>query len=106
MAVPWITRPSDGPSHELFAEHGRRGVGVTQDAECPDEVKLGSCIVVDLRVHLMAVEKKRRRHKVIARPVRMSRHVGVGLRSEEHTSELQSRSDLVCRLLLEKKKKQ
>src|SRR5207249_10811081 len=28
-----------------------------------------------------------------------------GLRSEEHTSELQSRFDLVCRLLLEKKKK-
>src|SRR2546428_7346617 len=28
------------------------------------------------------------------------------LRSEEHTSELQSRSDLVCRLLLEKKKRQ
>src|SRR2546428_8997978 len=27
-----------------------------------------------------------------------------GERSEEHTSELQSRSDLVCRLLLEKKK--
>src|SRR5690349_23490548 len=27
-----------------------------------------------------------------------------GLRSEEHTSELQSRRDLVCRLLLEKKK--
>src|SRR2546421_6672372 len=30
---------------------------------------------------------------------------GRGVRSEEHTSELQSRSDLVCRLLLEKKKK-
>src|SRR5438132_5499061 len=30
--------------------------------------------------------------------------VSVG-RSEEHTSELQSHSDLVCRLLLEKKKK-
>src|SRR5207249_10340692 len=28
-----------------------------------------------------------------------------GLRSEEHTSELQSRFDLVCRLLLEKKKR-
>src|SRR5690349_24201303 len=28
-----------------------------------------------------------------------------GYRSEEHTSELQSRRDLVCRLLLEKKKK-
>src|SRR2546428_7296451 len=30
--------------------------------------------------------------------------LGPKLRSEEHTSELQSRSDLVCRLLLEKKK--
>src|SRR5690606_42066472 len=37
-------------------------------------------------------------------------HGGMGLagdhaRSEEHTSELQSRENLVCRLLLEKKKK-
>src|SRR5699024_12534373 len=31
--------------------------------------------------------------------------VGSGMRSEEHTSELQSRFDLVCRLLLVKKKK-
>src|SRR2546427_8681374 len=31
--------------------------------------------------------------------------VGRELRSEEHTSELQSQSNLVCRLLLEKKKK-
>src|SRR5688572_32663339 len=29
---------------------------------------------------------------------------GVEVRSEEHTSELQSQSNLVCRLLLEKKK--
>ena len=35
-------------------------------------------------------------HAPVMRPV---------TRSEEHTSELQSRSDLVCRLLLEKKKK-
>src|SRR3989442_9604296 len=34
-------------------------------------------------------------------PVQLHRH-----RSEEHTSELQSRPHLVCRLLLEKKKKQ
>src|SRR2546428_8313058 len=33
------------------------------------------------------------------------RHDEANERSEEHTSELQSRSDLVCRLLLEKKKK-
>src|SRR5688572_17951010 len=31
--------------------------------------------------------------------------VQLGHRSEEHTSELQSQSNLVCRLLLEKKKK-
>src|SRR2546428_1206745 len=40
--------------------------------------------------------------------VRIGREIGVvaeQMRSEEHTSELQSRSDLVCRLLLEKKKK-
>src|SRR5437868_14491152 len=29
----------------------------------------------------------------------------IAMRSEEHTSELQSRFDLVCRLLLEKKKR-
>src|SRR6266496_6220253 len=44
--------------------------------------------------------------------LRHRRHIGRhrggprgGRRSEEHTSELQSRRDLVCRLLLEKKKK-
>src|SRR2546428_2460575 len=49
-------------------------------------------------------------HGVQMVPVHMLHHLGLarpqgdGLRSEEHTSELQSRSDLVCRLLLEKKK--
>src|SRR5947207_4240452 len=33
-------------------------------------------------------------------------HMRTNIRSEEHTSELQSHSDLVCRLLLEKKKEQ
>src|SRR2546422_9725424 len=37
-------------------------------------------------------------HRIPARPC------SVGSRSEEHTSELQSRLHLVCRLLLEKKK--
>src|SRR3712207_8282518 len=38
------------------------------------------------------------------RPVRAERCVRSTVRSEEHTSELQSRQYLVCRLLLEKKK--
>src|SRR5690606_40849483 len=37
------------------------------------------------------------------RLVRLLNGIGVLLRSEEHTSELQSRENLVCRLLLEKK---
>src|SRR5260221_8447317 len=45
----------------------------------------------------------------IALPARAARAARAGSaiasRSEEHTSELQSHSDLVCRLLLEKKKK-
>src|SRR5438093_8540720 len=36
---------------------------------------------------------------------RRARATGDGRRSEEHTSELQSLTNLVCRLLLEKKKK-
>src|SRR2546421_2232128 len=37
-------------------------------------------------------------------PQELAEVLRVSGRSEEHTSELQSRSDLVCRLLLEKKK--
>jgi len=37
--------------------------------------------------------------------IRGTHSIAVSTRSEEHTSELQSRSDIVCRLLLEKKKK-
>src|SRR3989440_833513 len=41
--------------------------------------------------------------RILDAPCGFGRH-SIELRSEEHTSELQSRSDLVCRLLLEKKK--
>src|SRR5438034_7192303 len=46
-------------------------------------------------------------HDPVGRPHRREPKAlgGLGrMRSEEHTSELQSHSDLVCRLLLEKKK--
>src|SRR2546422_6133313 len=48
------------------------------------------------RSHVAAGRRKRRRHR---------QSIWSGGRSEEHTSELQSRLHLVCRLLLEKKKK-
>src|SRR5438105_12184955 len=48
-------------------------------------------------------------HRVTHRSIENARNAmhfreGALVRSEEHTSELQSRVDLVCRLLLEKKK--
>src|SRR5690606_40274618 len=56
-------------------------------------------------------ERARRLHRaggVTAPPQRSDEHVAQAYvgdrRSEEHTSELQSRENLVCRLLLEKKK--
>src|SRR5438034_7383539 len=50
--------------------------------------------------------RKRRAGMIAARWTRCSRPTATcwKTRSEEHTSELQSHSDLVCRLLLEKKK--
>src|SRR5690554_2386408 len=48
---------------------------------------------------------KGRRHLNLAVNTLLPQDRGLGTRSEEHTSELQSRPHLVCRLLLEKKKK-
>src|SRR5438034_1591879 len=42
--------------------------------------------------------------QLIDEVVQGNKRLLLGVRSEEHTSELQSHSDLVCRLLLEKKK--
>src|SRR2546428_4212051 len=60
----------------------------------------GPDVAQDPDVLACARERLRERHAVPA-----LHHLRAIWRSEEHTSELQSRSDLVCRLLLEKKKK-
>src|SRR2546428_10223376 len=72
-----------------------------KEAACP-----GPCIgqAAELRGKAGPVFQRlklRFRIRIVVRDVRP--RMGLG-RSEEHTSELQSRSDLVCRLLLEKKK--
>src|SRR5690554_5929044 len=70
----------------LISYRGRFG-GYTL-AEAPDQVKVASII------------------RVVNGPLAMLPCVSLNFyRSEEHTSELQSRPHLVCRLLLEKKKK-
>src|SRR3712207_7048296 len=56
----------------------------------PDEHRVRALLGPDRRHHVLDVGAQRDRRRQ--------------LRSEEHTSELQSRQYLVCRLLLEKKK--
>src|SRR3712207_7516716 len=52
-----------------------------------------------------APDQRRRRAVGVQHGTLEAAVVGLDVRSEEHTSELQSRQYLVCRLLLEKKKK-
>src|SRR5438094_6232113 len=70
-------------------------------------------VLFDGAIHLMVIPPVVQAFTQLGYPVSTSRALGVielvcivlYLRSEEHTSELQSPYDLVCRLLLEKKKK-
>src|SRR2546427_9338691 len=56
--------------------------------------------------HAVRGDGRRRQRRYLHQPHRGRRGLDGGndVRSEEHTSELQSQSNLVCRLLLEKKK--
>src|SRR5215204_4825353 len=59
-------------------------------------------VLKDARTDLAVLRIKDAREKFTAIDLGNSDELQVGDRSEEHTSELQSHSDLVCRLLLEK----
>src|SRR3712207_8745494 len=67
-----------------------------------------SARLADRDIHVVRVRHRADRrhaatvHEALLARIETQRHVV--LRSEEHTSELQSRQYLVCRLLLEKKK--
>src|SRR2546427_8090440 len=70
----------------------------------------GSCGRVDvsktsIAVLLLAAALLGCATPTVSRDYKLAAGARTGLRSEEHTSELQSQSNLVCRLLLEKKKK-
>src|SRR2546430_8329357 len=64
-----------------------------------------SSLVISAPISFVVLRKERDRAsvKVVERVDRMKAGLAAN-RSEEHTSELQSQSNLVCRLLLEKKK--
>src|SRR5688572_31724452 len=101
-----ILRPPRSPLFPyttLFRSDGRRVHEVVTLSEQP------ACLLGTLQrlvVPAQPVQAARERVQGLrrARPGLHGQHVS--RRSEEHTSELQSQSNLVCRLLLEKKKKQ
>src|SRR5690625_6677352 len=97
-----ILGPLWKPEEEFEAGH--------EQAPAPELQTLPSIVVVidEFADMIMIVGKKV--EQLIARIAQKARAAGIHLilatqrpRSEEHTSELQSRGHLVCRLLLEKK---
>src|SRR6266567_4620969 len=92
-----IWRGADRPSQEQalqFANHHfSRGVAVKQGQQLIFQGVVG---IGSIELFGMLVRGHALLHRDLRRPSQ---------RSEEHTSELQSQSNLVCRLLLEKKKK-
>src|SRR3712207_6923321 len=88
-------------NEQEFLEYVQSGGQVETDDPMPDEyrAKLIKFIEMHGNSELMGVLPER---EWILRAPTLQRKLA--LRSEEHTSELQSRQYLVCRLLLEKKK--
>src|SRR2546428_10247038 len=89
------------PYTTLFRSLARLEDGPALTAHALDQLR-------DARDRRRAEDEVDRGRAPLDRPLLELRHASHNAddqRSEEHTSELQSRSDLVCRLLLEKKKK-
>src|SRR5207247_7257744 len=90
------------PYTTLFRSHGVRHLRRRQDFAA----LLSQAVSVRRRSYHDAGEifERRRTQSAVTRACFEERRQLSHPRSEEHTSELQSRVDLVCRLLLEKKK--
>src|SRR5438270_3281898 len=100
----------------LYAEQLGKEVGFYQDpgsdyGRLRSELFRAVRLVVDTGIHDMGwsrdqvVDYMRKSHAVDEPTIQSETDRYISWRSEEHTSELQSQSNLVCRLLLEKKKK-
>src|SRR5690606_36232841 len=106
-----------GLLRDLAAEHLRAGLRhehVVLDANAADVVVLGEHAAIEVLLepaHFVralenanySIEPRLDRHGHARQKVAIEAQIALP-RSEEHTSELQSRENLVCRLLLEKKK--
>src|SRR5438093_3051022 len=83
---------------------GTAPLGVTLTAELADILDAKPDVLIEFSPGAAAAEHARVAIPAGVRPVIGATGIGQQDRSEEHTSELQSLTNLVCRLLLEKKK--
>src|SRR5699024_6461687 len=97
---PWAFGEIEKASTDL--DLGTFPLPMTDD---PDDLKVRVNIDLSLWIPEAATEPEGAREllQFLMRALGLGRGLGDPQRSEEHTSELQSRFDLVCRLLLEKK---
>src|SRR5207237_2134607 len=97
--IPRRPRSTLFPYTTLFRSVAIVGCGKIADAHASQIQRIGGCELVGVcdREELMARQLAERFH--------VREYFSDVTRSEEHTSELQSHLNLVCRLLLEKKKK-
>src|SRR2546421_3503028 len=112
-AVPQDAVPQDAVPQDAVPSEVIPGDAVPQDAVPRERLPIDTAERRILPVERRTIEdREQRAGETVRRPERaicagQGRHSlkrASQQRSEEHTSELQSRSDLVCRLLLEKKK--
>src|SRR5258708_20156578 len=68
-------------------------------------LSLHDALPISIGGQRLAGSRQLGRHLIEQAPRQIALHLAFDPRSEEHTSELQSPDHLVCRLLLEKKKK-
>src|SRR5690606_39624979 len=81
-------------------------IKATNDAQGIAHAKVSIEIKLTRYGHMSFIITSTPRKMGVSNQDRFARSGALGRRSEEHTSELQSRENLVCRLLLEKKNKQ
>src|SRR5690242_20945124 len=96
-----IRRPPRSTLFPTRRSSDLRGISVPDGLDWPHEIKYDG--------YRLRIERNGNRVRLITRrgydwTKRFPRVVEAALRSEEHTSELQSHVNIVCRLLLEKKK--
>src|SRR5690606_7769379 len=88
----------------VYSNNSGNWTQIGQDIIGPTNSKIGYRVVLSNDGSVLAVSNYSNLVQVYKNVNNNWVQIGQDIRSEEHTSELQSRENLVCRLLLEKKK--